>query len=93
MITVQMAEKIAEMAKIDVKGNEIEKVREELSRMARFAKEISEVADSIEVMPEVPQNIGRSENRAGCEMDKESLSEYGMYIKDGFFRIEAGARK
>lgn len=93
MITVQMAEKIAEMAKIDIKEDEIEKVREELSRMIGFAKEISEIADSIEIMPDEPQSIQRSENRAECEMDRESLSEYGMHIKGGFFRIEAGARK
>ncbi len=93
MITVQTAEKVAEIAKIEMSGDELERAREELERMISFAREISEVADNIEMQSDEPKKIERSLERAAVEMESERLSEYGMYIKDGFFRIKAGERK
>lgn len=93
MITVQTVERIAEIAKIDIKGSELERAREELDRMISFAREISEVADSIETQSDEAEKIERSLERAAVEMDSERLSEYGMYIKEGFFRIKAGERR
>lgn len=94
MITVQMAEKIAEMAKIGIRESELERTREELAKMIRFAREIQEVADSItEDIQDSPANTERMGSRPGWDISSENLAEYGMHIRDGFFRIEAGRRK
>ncbi len=94
MITVQMAERIAEMAKIGITENELEATREELDKMIRFAREIQAVADSItEDSQELPEAAERSKERPGWDISSCSLAEYGMHIRDGFFRIEAGKKK
>lgn len=93
MITAEMTEKIAEMAKIKMNGEELCKAREELCKMAGFAKEISAVADSIDIPPDEPRAINRDEDRAACSINTDELADSGMHIRDGFFHIEAGARK
>ena len=61
--------------------------------MAGFAREINAVADSIEEQSDITANNIRAEEREKCEMGDYDLSDCGMHIKDGFFRIEAGSRK
>ena len=93
MITAEMTERIAEMAKIKMNDSELAKAREELCKMAGFAKEISAVADSIDIPAEEPNVVIRDEDRAACSVNTEKLADSGMHIRDGFFHIEAGARK
>ncbi len=93
MITLQMTEKIAEMAKIKLNEEELHKAQQELCRMAEFAEQISEAAAMIETENAVPQEKDRSAGRCSCEIDINDLSRNAMHMKDGFFRIEAGERK
>ncbi len=92
MITVKETERIAEMAKIELKGEELLKVQKELCRMAQFARQISEAAEAIDESDEkIMENI--REDRLHCPIESTELSSGGMHMKDGFFRMKAGDRK
>ena len=87
MITDKDVQHIAELAKIELKLEEIEKFKKEFEKILEYFNILSEIPDDVEPTYHVHQlkNVFR-EDKPAKPLSREEVLMNAKYVEDGYFK-------
>ncbi len=91
MLTKEEVIKIADLARISLTDQEVEKFQKELSAVLDYVEELKQV--NVDGLEEVSQVTGlvnvQREDKVVDSIDKEEILKNAPEIKDGYYKVKA----